>query len=388
MLLGEQLTARKRDSPAVSKSLRVVYFVRTQDDGGVVSGAARQLRKYADMVERAGCSTEFHASLDELDDRFDIAHLSNLDWSVETAHQLRLAKRCARRVVISPIHHRRRWVSGLPASDRGGVSRVAAEITSQEGFERLRNFYLAGRNPRLLPEATRQLISGVTRRQREILNACDAWFLLAHGERESLDQDLDPSPRDTFVVPNGAEWSDAPPSVEDLPADFVLCVGRIEARKGQLAVARVLDRLGVPGVFVGAPNSRHRAYVRAFKEFVDGSRHLRWITNLPYEKILPLYRVAGVHVLASRFEVAPLVDLEAAVAGCRVVTTTHGHTSEYLGDWGVYWSPEAGEDGLQTAIRRGLELGPDRAEAERFRGMLSWDLMGKALLGDYSSLLG
>jgi glycosyltransferase involved in cell wall biosynthesis len=385
LLLGEQVAARK-DHPAV-ENLRVVYFVRTQDEGGVVSGAARQLRQYAEFAGRAGCTAVVHPSLQPLDERFDVAHLSNLDWSVETAHQLRLAKRCARRVVISPIHHRRRWVGGVPASDRGGFGRIAAEVTNQDGFERLRNFYLAGKNPRLIPEATRQLVTGVARRQRDILNACDAWFLLAKGERDSLDEDLDPTARETFVVPNGAEWSDEEPSLKDLPADFVLSVGRVEARKGQLTVARVLESLGVPGVFVGAPNSRHQAYVSEFRRFVEGSRHLRWHTELTHEEILPLYGAARLHVLASWFEVAPLVDLEAAAAGCRVVTTTHGHTSEYLGDWGVYWSPETGERGLRTAIERGLELGPDREQAERFRATLSWDLMAGAVLDGYASVL-
>ncbi len=385
MLLGEQVAARK-DHPAV-ENLRVVYFVRTQDDGGVVSGAARQLRQYADFVGRSGCTAVLHPSLSELDERFDIAHLSNLDWSVETAHQLRLAQRCARRVVISPIHHRRRWVSGVPASDRGGAGRIVAEVTSQDGFERLRNSYLAGRHPRLIPEAARQLITGVSRRQREILGACDAWFLLANGEQASLEEDIDPPPRRTFVAPNGAEWTERETSLEGLPSEFVLCVGRIEARKGQLAVGRVLESLGVPGIFVGAANSRHQAYVDEFRRLVEGSRHLRWLRDLSHGDILSLYPAARAHVLASRYEVAPLVDLEAAVAGCRVVTTTHGHTSEYLGDWGVYWDPESAEVGLKTAIERGLELGPDREAGERFRATLSWDQMARAVLDGYGSIL-
>ena len=92
-------------------------------------------------------------------------------------------------------------------------------------------------------------------------------------------------------------------------------------------------------------------------------------------------------MLASLFEVAPHVDLEAAAAGCRVVTTTHGHTNEYLGDWGVYWSPESGEGGLRDAIETGLELGPDRERGKEFRHLLSPDLMAQALLGAYASLL-
>ncbi len=66
---------------------------------------------------------------------------------------------------------------------------------------------------------------------------------------------------------------------------------------------------------------------------------------------------------------------------------THGHTSEYLGDWGVYWSPEGREQGLRAAIERGLELGPDREGGLRFRETLSWDLMAGAVLDGYGSVL-
>ena len=51
--------------------------------------------------------------------------------------------------------------------------------------------------------------------------------------------------------------------------EFVLSVGRVEARKGQLTVARVLESLGVPGIFVGAANSRHQAYVAEFRRLVE-----------------------------------------------------------------------------------------------------------------------
>lgn len=365
----------------------MVYLVRTQDEGDAVSGAAKQIRMYAEAVEAAGGTAVFHASLEELEEPFDIAHLSNLDWTVETAYQLGLAQRFARRVVVSPIHHRRRWVSSLPASERSGLARLAASVTSQDGYERLRNLFLARSRPRLLPEAARQMIGGVARAQRRILDSCDAWFLLANGEQVSLQEDLAPQPRPTYLVPNGAEWSDAEPAVEGLPDGFVLSVGRIEARKGQVAVARALESLGVPGVFIGEPNPRHAGYVEEFERYVESSRLQRWIPELPHEQILPLYRAARAHVLASWFEVAPLVDLEAAVAGCRVVTTTHGHTSEYLGDWAVYWSPRDGEAALRGAIERALERGPDRERAAEFRRTLAWEPMGEALLGAYATLL-
>ena len=104
-----------------------------------------------------------------------------------------------------------------------------------------------------------------------------------------------------------------------------------------------------------------------FRKLVEGSRHLRWLPTLSHEEILPSTGAARLHVLASWFEVAPLVDLEAAVAGCRVVTTTHGHTSEYLGDWGVYWSPETRERGAADGDR----AWPGAGAGSRGRGSAS-----------------
>ncbi len=366
--------------------MRVVYFVRA-DAGRLVGGSTEQALRYAEAVRNGGGQADVCAGDRLPSARFDVAHLLNLDWPLETAQQLALAKRCARRVVLSPIHHRRSWVEDFHRRGRHGVAGAIARSIGLDGFERLRNVHLARARPRLCGEAARQLAVGVEARQRQILREADAWFVIAEGETESLTSEFGVERRPTYLVRNGAEWSDADPELKALPEEFVLSVGRLEARKNQLLLAETLVDLDVPGVFVGAPNPRHRAYVRRFSALVAESPNLIWFPDLERGKVVQLYSRARLHVLSSWFEVVPLVDLEAAVAGCPVVTTTRGYTDEYLGSDAIYWEPETGKSGLREAVVQGLEL-PRRAAARtELRRTLSWQAVTEQLVERYEQVL-
>ncbi len=193
---------------------------------------------------------------------------------------------------------------------------------------------------------------------------CDAWLLGGHGEQDSLDQDIGTRlARPTFVIPNVAKVVGPPPERRGPSGGF-----RPQRRqdRGQEGPA---DR--GPGAgedrrsresSSASPNSRHQTYVRAFEEFVEGSRHQRWIPNLASRGDSASLRCGQRPCARQLVRGRPAVDLEAAAAGCRVVTTTHGHTSEYLGDWAVYWSPDTGERGLHRGDRDRPRTGPDREQ--------------------------
>jgi glycosyltransferase involved in cell wall biosynthesis len=364
--------------------MRVVLFIRS-DARHLVGGPSAQLNRYAEAIHAAGGRAVIHDSHAEVPrGSFDIAHLSNLDWPLETARQFELAKRCARWVVISPIHRRRAWVAAFPPTRRRGLASFAARA-GQEPFERLRNLYFATRAPALRREAIRQLSRGVAKTQKQVLGACDMTFVLAQGEAASLEEDFSVSVHPRALVRNGVAWSDSA-STRNLPSEFVLCVGRIEAQKGQLEVARALRELGMPGLFVGDLNPRHRVYAAEFRRLVECTTGLSWLPTLSHEDVLRLYRRATLHVLASWFEVAPLVDLEAAAAGCRVVTTSHGHTREYLGDGAEYWDPASGEPGLVASLRRGLNRSLDPEFAQRVRHAFAWPRVTQDLIDAYTRL--
>lgn len=82
------------------------------------------------------------------------------------------------------------------------------------------------------------------------------------------------------------------------------------------------------------------------------------------------------------------VDLEAALGGCRVLTTTRGYTSDYLGDAAGYWEPDSAGHGLRRAIGDSLERPHDRAAQQRhFRAELSWERVTRDLPQIYEELL-
>jgi glycosyltransferase involved in cell wall biosynthesis len=339
-----------------------------------------QAREYANFLRAAGADVTVWAETGPPPGRYDIAHLFNLDLPLETARQLRQARACAERVLLSTIHHRERWMAELHTRARSGAAGIVARAVPLHRFEALRGAWVARRRPAQLPEAMRQLLGGVRRRQRQILAGIDARLVLADGERRSLQADFGVR-GEGLLVPNGAAVSDGD-APRGLPAEFLLCVARVEARKNPLTLIAAAERLDVPVVFVGSPNAHHRALTDRFRARVEESPHASWLAQLDRASLSAVYRAAACHVLPSWCEVVPLVDLEAAAAGTRVVTTSRGHTDEYLGDLARYWEPETGVDGLVEEISRSLCGPPPVAPDDR---RWTWERAGQALVEAYEA---
>jgi glycosyltransferase involved in cell wall biosynthesis len=365
--------------------MRVILFIRT-DAGHLLGGPTEQVRRYAAAIRERGGEAVVWASTEQPVSRFDVAHLLNLDWPLETARQFELARRCADKVVISPIYPRREWVAAFHNKGRSGLAHGVSRMVGVEGFKRLRNLRWAFAGNGLGIEGARQLMNGVANRQRQILDQCDAWFPLAAGEQNAVEEDFGLRARHAVTIPNGASWADEDSRIPKLPEGFVLSAGRIEAGKNQLYVAEALRRMDLPGVFVGPPNPRHRSYVRQFAEVVESSKNLVWLGEIPQYELLQLYPKAGAHVLASWFEVVPLVTLEAIAAGCPVVQATRSYADEYLGPSATYWDPPTGIDGLVQAIRKGLTKGCDSEGTAEHRERLDWTKVGNKLMQAYAAV--
>jgi glycosyltransferase involved in cell wall biosynthesis len=362
---------RVRRSGLACPPVRVLFLLRSDTDR-LVGGTAEQLRQYARAVTERGGEAVLHVGRGAPEGRFDIAHVFNVDWPLETARHMELALACADRVVLSPVHHERAWEDAYHAAGRDGLSRRVSSVVGLDGFLRLRGVAQAARVPELWGEATRQLVRGVAPRQRQILERADAWLVASPRETESIVEDFGVAPRATHLIRNGGASVDEDVALPPLPDEFVLCVARVEARKNQLALARAIVEVGVPGVFVGVPNPRHRAYVDRFAAYVAEQPSLTWLPSLDRRQTLAMFGRARLHALASWYELAALVDSEAAVAGCPMVTTVRGHSRDVLGDAAVYWEPDSGHDGLVAALRRGLDRSRDADDVETFRRELSW----------------
>lgn len=348
----------------------------------VSGGPNVQAMAYVDYLRRHGVEVHVWPSDRVPQGHYDIGHLLNLDWPLETAIQYRAARASCDRVLLSTIHHRDDWIAALHTRARRGVAARVASLTSIERYEGLRNTFLSLRHPRRWREAGRQLRNGVRMHQRRLLQACDGVLTLAEGEIRSLADDFGTTGKRGWHVPNGAVLADPKDPPAGLPEQFLLCVGRIEARKNQLALIDAARSLDLPVVLAGAPNPRHRALVAAVEERARESDVI-WFPSLDHNVLASLYRKTACHVLPSWCEVVPLVDLEAAVNGAPVVTTTRGYSGEYLGDGASYWDP-----GSSTSLERliAAALQQDRPVPRTVED-LGWDRAGERLMAAYEDVL-
>jgi glycosyltransferase involved in cell wall biosynthesis len=121
--------------------------------------------------------------------------------------------------------------------------------------------------------------------------------------------------------------------------DYVLCPGRIEPRKNQLALLEALANLDRAVVILGDPVPRHRAYAAACRRAAAGNVH--FVAAVPHNSPLlaSAYRSAACVVLPGWFETPGLAALEAALAGVPLVVTRMGAAREYFGPNARYVDP-------------------------------------------------
>ncbi len=128
--------------------------------------------------------------------------------------------------------------------------------------------------------------------------------------------------------------------------DYVLCVGRLEARKNQITLLHALRETGLPIVLVGhATNPDYDKLLRA----VAGP-NASFVGRIPAnsQMLASAYAGARVFCLPSWSEGAPLVGLEAAAAGCNMVLSDRSSEREYFGERARYCDPCNPEQMLQT----------------------------------------
>lgn len=306
---------------------------------------------------------------------FDLVHLTNIDRPVDTYASFLSAARAGKPIFLSPIHHSYTEIQRYELEGRYGMFRLLSRILDFDRREYLRSFARSKRYPELLSLTSRMIRRGMRNSQRAILAGVDRILVLTEKEKNDILRDFGTLAEERFLqIPNGFEGEKGS-RLETRVRDLDVCVvGRIEARKNQVVVLRVLEQLGLSGIFVGRENPNHRSYCRTFKNMIarSSSRHF---AGLPHEEILRIMRRSRVHVSASWCEVSSLVDLEAFHAGCQVVSSQCGGTREILGESAQYVDPGS-DKCIQEAIMRAMEqsrLAEQRQTGHKKLISITWD---------------
>lgn len=188
------------------------------------------------------------------------------------------------------------------------------------------------------------------------------------------------------VIPNGVSTEFAADTPDQFVGrfhleDFVLSVGRIETRKNLLALARATKKLGLPLVLIG--NDRLEPdYVELVRQEAG---NLTIIPEMDHALLGSAYKAARVHALVSWFETPGLSSLEAAAAGCNIVSTDIGTAKEYFGDLAWYCSP-SDPASIEAALRSAWDAPRDDKLAKLVANKFNWQKVAKATESAYKKI--
>ena len=172
--------------------------------------------------------------------------------------------------------------------------------------------------------------------------------------------------------------------------DYILTIGRIEARKNQLSIIEAVEQmireqdLDFHLVFVGKKSGHHGEYVDKFDELVAKHNWITHIPYIPYEDIPGLYKYAKVCVSASWFETSGLTSLEALFMGTNVVAAGD-RAKEFLGDNASYCDPG---DSLSIAKAIEVEYSKQRPVIDdNMKNEFTWENAAKKTMEVYEKVL-
>jgi glycosyltransferase involved in cell wall biosynthesis len=192
------------------------------------------------------------------------------------------------------------------------------------------------------------------------------------------------------VVPNGADrrFASADPKLFRARYGldrFVLCVGRIEPRKNQLALVRALAGTGLPLVFIGEAVPGHERYAARCRREADANAHFLGRLSPDDPLLASAYAACSTMALVSWYETPGLVALEAAMTGTPLVLPEGGCAREYFGDSAEYVAPHD-LPAIRRAVLRSSAL-PRRPEmAALVHDNFTWSKVARATAEAYESL--
>jgi glycosyltransferase involved in cell wall biosynthesis/GT2 family glycosyltransferase len=254
----------------------------------------------------------------------------------------------------------------------------------------LASYVRSGQPRELLPKYLELMRHAeATATQSSPFAAANARAIFCNSEAEAgYVKRLHPSAR-TTVVPYGVDDTGGGPGPELFEKtfgmkDFILCVGRLEPRKNQLALLAALEEEDVPLVLADGGVCYMPAYADVARAFRRRGRTV-FTGRMNREMLISCFRAATAHVLPSWQELPGLVTLEAAALGCNVAATPHGGIHEYMGEYCDYFQPDD-LDGIRKAALAAWQAPRTGRSAEIARAF-TWAKSVEGVAAGYRAIL-
>lgn len=354
-------------------------------------GDTVQLLKTKAELEKLGVEADISLEYEPDLSGYDLVHLSNLTRVQETWLQMRNAVRQRRPVLLSTIY----WpMDEFEKKGQVGIRRVINSRLGIDNEERVKALarWLKDRNSR--DRATRNLWKvGYTRMQRDVVRHVDYFLPNSEMEMEMLCRNLHLKKENYQVIPNAVDGEaacrlrgTAVPSEFERFRGAVVCVGRIEPRKNQLALVRALDGLPYRLVLVGAVSANQKSYFEEIRRYLKRNPDFYYLPGMEQEKLYQLYRVCRVSALPSWLDTPGLVSLEAGVMGCSLAVSSKGSTTEYFGNYAEYCLPDD-LDSIRRAVAAAYQKPQTTALQEKILNSYTWKIAAEKTLDSYHAVL-
>lgn len=376
-----------RPASTVPAGMRVLWQNRNDSDS-LPGGDTTVVKECVANLTALGTRTD--VSLEDAPDLapFAIVHLNNISRTRDTLEQVRNAKRSNRPTVLTPLYEDMdRYL--VPSTKMDLLyQRLAATKTPlalDEIGTVLSRFDLPV-HPLDNPVA-KYLGIGDKARQREILASVDCVLTSGEAESRSITDQFGPI-RNMESLHFGFNRSfldadgDAFSRKHGLK-DFVLCVGRPEARKNQWILIEIFRTLpSMQLVLIGSfADPSLEGAIKAY-----APPNVVFLGRLPFAELVSAFGAARVHVLPSWYELPGLVSLEAAAAGCRIVSTSWGSARDYFQDRIRYCEPDDPR-GIKEAILTAYDSAVPAGLREFVAETYGWDKTARKLRNIYRRLL-
>ncbi len=228
--------------------------------------------------------------------------------------------------------------------------------------------------------------------RRRLYHSVDMLLPNSHAEAEQLAHQFGVPNQRIHIAPKGADTrfadADPQPFIDLVGVDrFVLCVGRIEPRKNQVALLRAMQGTGTPVVILGDVARGCEAYFDACRR--AGGKDVIFVPRLGHDDPLlaSAYAASQCLALCSWFETPGLAALEAAMSGTPLVLPEGGCAEEYFGKLAHYIRPNDIE-GIRRAVSAAIEQGRSPILAEHVRHYLTWETAARITCEAYEKALG
>lgn len=354
-------------------------------------GDTVQLLKTKEELEKLG--VEVDISLDYEPDltKYDLVHLSNVTRIQETYLHVKNAKKQKKPIVLSTIY----WP--MDEFEKQGQIGIRKKINSFMGIDNQEKIkalarYIKDKESRDI--ATKNLWRiGYTAMQQYVISNVDYYLPNSEMEMNELCKAFRIEKKNYSVIPNAIDSDIAKKQLESpVPEEFekfkdaVICVGRIEPRKNQLALVKALDKSGMKLVLVGAVSENQKGYYEEVKTIIDQNPKFYYIPQIENEKLYQLYKICKVSVLPSWLDTPGLVSLEAASMGCNLAISSKGSTTEYFGNYAEYCLPDDIE-GIRKSIEKAFEKPRIKELQERIYNNYTWKVAAQKTFAAYQKIL-